>query len=377
MFVLPFLFDALFFVEMMFFGIVLVYIGLRNKGKHQYGCYSSLVSAVQVFVIAFAITFICPYPKYPSMFPYPYLGFLQLWAGAWAAITTAFYLKVKRQGANARAQKENALAVDTAGTGNPPCEPDDGLKYQHEKARKAFHLAGFLVVASYFLISPLLSVLVNQAITGAGTVYEIVWGPISEVHFFSTTNFEEAGVTLTLFALSATVILVMFVDTYRLLAGDEYSIIALVERRAGKILRDKEKGGPGAQDYIAISSTCAWLIGMAFRPVLAGTEALLITVAAILISTLADGAAAIVGKAYGRHKVHRPHNQVKSLEGFVAGFAVALLCGMLLVGWASWAIALILAIVFLLIDYWSPPVADNAINAVVLTVVGCFVAMLI
>jgi dolichol kinase len=166
----------------------------------------------------------------------------------------------------------------------------------------------------------------------------------------------------------------MFVDTFRLLAGDEYSLIALIERRAGKVLRAKEKGGPGPQDYIAISSTCAWLVGMAFGVVLPGTEAIRIALAAVLISTLADGAAAIIGKAYGRHKVQRPYNQVKSIEGFVAGFVVAFVCA---VFFTSWIVALVIAAVFFLIDYLSPPVADNAINPVALTVVGCLVAMLV
>ncbi len=374
MFVLPYLFNALFFVEMLFFGIVLVYIGLRNKGKHLYNFYSSLVSAVQVFAIAVAITFVNPFPKYPSMFPYPYPGFLQWWVWAWAAITTAFYLKVKLQGGKTRAPPGSDPAGGVAGTADPIGASEDGLKYNHEKARKAFHLAGILVVVSYFLISPLLSPILNDAITTADIGYEIIWGPVSEAYFFSTTSLEEAAITLTLFALTATVILVMFIDTFRLLAGDEYSIIALVERRAGKILRDKEKGGPGAQDYIAISSTCAWLVGMAFQPALAGTEAILIALASILISTMADGAAAIVGKAYGRHKVQRPYNQVKSVEGFIAGFVVAFFCAVFFTGWI---VALVIALVFLLIDYWSPPIADNAINAVTLTVVGCLVAMLV
>jgi dolichol kinase len=374
MFVPPYLFSTLFFIEMMFFGIVLVYIGMRNKGKHAYGCYSSLIAAAQVFVIAFAITFINPFPTYPSLFPYPYTGFMQWWAWAWAAITTAFYVKVKRGGVKPRAPQGSAPAGDAAGTADPEYAPEDGLKYKHEKARKAFHLAGFLAVASYFIIAPLLSILVDQAIVLAGPAYEIIWGPIPEAYRFSTTNFEEGAITLTLFALSATIILVMFIDSFRLLAGDEYSVISLIERRAGKILRDKEKGGPGAQDYIAISSTCAWLIGMAFQPVLGGTVAIRIALATILISTLADGAAAIVGKAYGRHKVHRPYNQIKSVEGFIAGFAVAFLCAIF---FTNWIVALVIALVFLLIDYWSPPVADNAINAVVLTLVGCLVAILL
>ncbi len=379
MFVLPYIFNALFFIEMMFFGIFLVYIGLRNKGKHPYGCNSSLVSAVQVFVIVFAITFVSPFPRYPGMFPYPYSGFLQLWTAAWLAITAAFYLKVRREGGKSLPRPAQPpmeeKPKEPREPEDPNCTTDDGLKYKHEKARKAFHLAGLLVVLSYFLVAPLLSILANDWIKLAGPVYEALWGPISEVDPFSSTNIEQAAITLTLLALTATTILVLFVDTFRLLAGEEYSIIKLVERRAGKILRDKERTCPGAQDYIAIGSTCAWLIGMAFQSVLGGLEAIYIALAAIMTSTMADGAAAIVGKSYGRHKVRRPGNQVKSIEGFIAGFVVAFICCIFLTNW-NWVVALVIAAVFLLIDYWSPPVSDNAINSVALTVVGCLVAML-
>jgi dolichol kinase len=372
MFVLPIIFTILFFIEMIVFGILLVHVALRNKReKHTYGFNSSLVSAVQVFFIAACFTFISPFPGYPGMFPYPYSGYMQWWVLAWVIITTAFYLKVRHQ------KQKDLAAKNDAGTGTNDgagCNGGDGLKYQHEKARKAFHLAGLLAVASYYLVAPLLAIMVNDVIVLAGPVYEILWGPLSEAYVFSTTNLEEPAIVLTLFALSATTVLVMLVDWFRLLAGDEYSIITLVEKRAGKILRDKEKRCPGAQDYIAISGTCAWLIGMLFQQVLPGSDAIHIALGAILMSTMADGAAAIIGKAFGRHKVARQHGQVKSIEGFIAGFVVAFLCGIFL---SSWIVALVMAAVFLLIDYWSPPIADNALNGVVLVIVGCVVALIV
>lgn len=379
MFVLPYIFNALFLVGMLFFGAFLVYVGMRNGKKHPYGCYSSLVSAAQVFVIAFAVTFVSPFPRFPGMFPHPYMGFLQLWTGVWLAITTAFYLKARHEVGKDPAPPARPAQPPVAGQqrrpeggADPDCAPDDGLKWNHEKARKAFHLAGLLVVLSYFLVAPLLSVLATEWIELAGPVYEALWGPISEVDPFP--NVDQAAITLTLLALTATTILVLFIDTFRLVAGEEYSIIKLVERRAGKILRDKERTCPGAQDYIAIGSTCAWLIGMAFQPVLGGLDAIYIALAAIMTSTMADGAAAIVGKSYGTHKVRRPWNQVKSVEGFIAGFVVAFVCCVFL---TSWVVALAIAAAFLLIDFWSPPVADNAINSVALTVIGCAVAMLL
>nr|MDO8113480.1 hypothetical protein [Candidatus Sigynarchaeota archaeon] len=301
-FVLSILFNILLFVELIAFATILFLVAMRHRKTHVYGFTSSLVSSFQVAFIAVAVLVL-------GLIPYPYIGFMSWWTWTWLAVTAGFFFKARKRLGKPKLVNGAPVNDDPGQTCN------DGLKYQHEKARKAFHLAGFLVILCYFVVAPFLLEAVMQAINYAGDAYAIVWGPISEVQPFP--SMEAASITLTLFALIGTVILVMLIDSYRLFAGDEYSIIKLIEKKAGKIMRDKEKGCPGAQDYIAISSACTWLVGMGFHPVL--PEAMMITLAAVLISTLADGAAAIIGKSFGRHKVTRPYNQVKSIEGFIAG----------------------------------------------------------
>ncbi|HME55198.1 MAG TPA: hypothetical protein VKM55_23525 [Candidatus Lokiarchaeia archaeon] len=350
-------FNVLFFVVMLVFGIILVRVAWWNKGTNIYGFYSAVVSAIEIIAIGITIPFF-------ELFPYPYIGFMSWWIYTWFAITTAFYIKRHRKLGKPRML--NGKPVDAV----PVQDGVDGLKYKHEKARKTFHLAGFLLAISYFLVAPMLSIIANQAIAMASASYVYIWGPMSEIQPFSSLN--EAAIILTLFALCGTIILTLTIDSFRMLAGDEYSILSLVERRAGKILRDKEKGCPGPQDFLAIAASCSWLIGIAFHPILPGS--IFIAVAANLISTLADGAAAIIGKSFGRHKIQRPHNQVKSIEGLIAGFIVAFACA---IPFMNWIVALVLATLFLLIDFWSPPVADNAINAVIITVAGCVLALIL
>lgn len=358
MYILAILFNVLFFIVMVVFGTILLRVALWNKGTNIYGFYSALVSAIEIISIGILI------PVF-NLFPYPYIGFISWWIYTWVAITTLFYFK--RHHELGKPKTMNGKPVDAV-VSVQNCVDD--LKYKHEKARKVFHLAGILVAVSYFLVAPILSIVANQAIASAGAAYTNLWGPMNEVQQFS--SLDDASIVLTLFALCGVIILTMTIDSFRMLAGDEYSILSLVERRTGKILRDKEKGCPGPQDFLAIAAACSWLIGITFHPIL--PDSIFIAIAANLVSTLADGAAAIVGKSFGRHKIHRPYNQIKSIEGLIAGFIVAFACGLIFI---DWIVALVIATLFLLIDYWSPPIADNAINAIILTFAGCVLALLI
>jgi dolichol kinase len=165
----------------------------------------------------------------------------------------------------------------------------------------------------------------------------------------------------------------MHLDTQRILFGEEYGM-----RRANIILREKEIGSPAAQTYLLASSVAAWIMGMEFRPA-NGEMAIVIPLVSIVMATFADGMAAIIGKAKGKHKVKRPFNQVKSVEGFIAGFVTALVVALVFF-WqfeGGWIIAIITAAVFLIIDYVSLPIADNALNPIIVTLVAEVLAIAI
>lgn len=102
--------------------------------------------------------------------------------------------------------------------------------------------------------------------------------------------------------------------------------------------------------------------------------------AIVMISALADAAASIVGKRWGRHKF--PKTGKKSVEGYVAGSIVAFLVGyivILIFGFlltppitiASFLIpiayASIAALVFLVLDILSLPMDDNILNPLCIT----------
>ncbi len=378
MYILSFVYTVAILVELAFFTCTLFFIAWRARNGHPYGWSSSLVTGALLLLIFIALLA-------GNLIPYPYNGYLVWWTGAWVCITILHARKVhvstcpRRDLPATDASVGDAASAKVPNAGAPgdnaaPCMPavadHDGLKPRHEWARKAFHLAGFLAVFSYFLVAPLLAPLVNEAIIRSGPAYTAIWGPVSEATFI--TDPVEAGRTLTLFALLATTILVSLVDVVRLVAGEPYSLIFLIEKRAGRILREKEKGSPGPQVYIAVSATASWIIGSWFQA--AVPWAMEATLAGILISTVADGAAAIIGKARGKHKIERPFGQVKSVEGLLAGFVTGVICAIFLVPF--WWLAFVAAGVFMALDYLSPPVADNAITSVAMTVVLLVLGML-
>jgi len=220
----------------------------------------------------------------------------------------------------------------------------DDLGSKSEGLRKMFHLSGFLIVLCYFVVTP--------AIAPA----------LSFVHAFPTVWDAAAG--LTAFVLSCGVIAVTAIDIQRILFGEAYGM-----RHLSGIIREKEIGAPAAQTYLLSGAAASWFIAMICSWFI-GPVAMIVSIVAIVMSTFADGMAAIIGKAKGKHKVKRPWNQTKSVEGFVAGFVTALLVSLpfLLSFDGGWLLAIAGSAVLLAIDYASLPIADNVLNPVAITI---------
>ncbi len=94
---------------------------------------------------------------------------------------------------------------------------------------------------------------------------------------------------------------------------------------------------------------------------MAGIIHIFVFFAGILIACLADATAAIIGKRYGKHKIILRNEEVKSVEGFVAGVVVAYIIGFMFVGPVY---ALIGALIFFLTDYLPAVTADNILNPI-------------
>ncbi|MBD3186063.1 hypothetical protein GF325_04465 [Candidatus Bathyarchaeota archaeon] len=356
MFLLPLIYNIVLVLQVLFFSLVFLYASWKHRSNHPYSWSSSLATGLLSFYIAIHVFA-------SRLIPYPYIGFMSWWSIACFTLAIIHALRVKRkeghevQPANSRRngkQVQNGKQEDTL----------DGLESHHEWIRKAFHLAGFLVILAFYVVGPLIAPLVDKAIEIAGDSYKTLWGPVEYIVEFE--NAREAGIYLTLFALIATVIFVSCVDIPRVLFGEQYSLISLIEARAGKILREKEIGVPGPETFIAIGATSAWIIGIAFQPL--ESTSVEMAIAGIMMSTVADGMAAIIGKTYGKHEIKRPHGQLKTVEGLIAGLVTAFVVS---VFFAGWFLALFGAAIFMVIDYLSPPIADNVINAPLLTFLLC------
>ncbi|MHA1791561.1 MAG: hypothetical protein ACTSVI_02885 [Promethearchaeota archaeon] len=355
MFILEAIFNLFFFGELIFISLILMFVAWKFKNKNPHVWTSALISGIYSLFIAFVV------PPF-RLIPYPYIGFLSWWSIAWIVISLVYYAKVRKRRITSQSgsidvnDEENVAGIN------------DGLEKHHEWIRKAFHLAGLLLILSYYVVGPLLAPIISDAIIASGDAYTVIWGSLDHVVIFASTK--QMGVSLTLFALSATLILVACVDVARVLAGEQYSLINIIEKKAGKILREKEKGSPGPQLYITLSALMAWVIGLLVDPFI--NDALNLAVGAVIIATLADGAAAVIGKNFGKHVIKRPYGQIKTVEGLIAGAITAFL-----VAWPFTGIlyALIGAGLFFMIDLLSPPISDNVINSVILMSVFSLIAM--
>lgn len=311
-----------------FFASVFALVVIRYRKKNPYAWTSSLFSIIILLLSTFATIYLDLLPN----FYWELLFNWTLWCLIFLFIRSA--IRFKRYGK----EGEKTSALKSSGD-------SDDLDERNEKFRKLFHMSGFLLVLAYFGIVPLV---------------------VPVLDFFQEfPSTKEAINSITLFSLIAATFFVAAIDTQRILFGEEYGF-----RRMNFLLREKEIRSPGAQTYLILGATGGWVIGMLFEPA-NGPIAIQIPLVAVLISTFADGMAAIVGKAKGKHKVKRPFNQVKTVEGFFSGFITALGISLISLAWFpnGWILSIISALIFLLVDYVSLPIADNVLNPVAITLI--------
>lgn len=147
------------------------------------------------------------------------------------------------------------------------------MKFRMELRRKSIHLIGLAVPALYWL---------------AGR--EVGW---------------EVGREVTLFFTGFFLCLFMAFELYRIKYGMPVKEVDVVAR---PLIRPQERRGLGGHVFFAAG---------AFVAVLAYTKE--IAIAALLMSTLADGGAAVVGSRWGKHRLVGK----KTLEGSMAFVLIA------------------------------------------------------
>jgi len=347
-------FTLFFFVLMCLF----YYIGVKGyRAKNSYGGISSILCGVCYLIFGY-------YNSVIGFFSYPFMGFMVWWIGIILVVnlifTTIIRVDVKRMSKktdNGEAEliKESIFRryIRKMTQENPY---KDDIPFKMELIRKSFHLSGFLLLIAFFgfLALPPLTSLVNDGIITMiqqlEPSYNFIWGDLSN-YPFGFGDFQ-AVVEVTMFALIGALAFAIVSDIIRIVWGPEYSIFNFLTK---SMLRNKEKNAAGPQIYIITGFIFSYMLYMA------GIIHIFVFFAGILIACLSDASAAIIGKKYGKHKVILRNEEVKSVEGFVAGVVVAYIIGFVFVGPVY---ALMGAFIFFLTDYLPAVTADNILNPI-------------
>ena len=362
---------TLFFFILMF---LMFFIGRKGlRANNRYGGVSSIICGVCFLIFGF-------YNSLFRFFLYPYNGFMIWWISFNLLINILFARTIKR---TKRKMEDKSLDKDASSENNKksstlqryilrmtkedPYQEDITIKM--EVIRKSFHLTGFLVLIAYyglFIIPPITQIVSDAVIVLINQVepsYNLLWGSVSDFPY--TFADPRAIIDLTMMALIGSLVFAIISDIIRILWGPEYSIFNYLTK---SMLRNKERNAAGPQIYIMTGFIFSYMLYMA------GIIHISAFFAGILIACLSDAAAALIGRNFGKHKIKLRNNEVKSIEGFVAGVMVAYVVGLFLVGPIY---AIIGAVIFFITDYLPAFTADNILNPIFIPIgIQLFIALL-
>lgn len=148
----------------------------------------------------------------------------------------------------------------------------------------------------------------------------------------------------------STLVLFAIVEIWRL-RDPNFPLKIMVTR----IIKPDEKNRVAAYFYFVLAATILIFLFPAY-----------VMIISILVAGVADAAAAIIGYEWGKHHYERGGN-VKSFEGLIAGGVVAFLFtlgGLLYFKGFFPVTSLIVAVVFVALDYFTPPINDNLLNPI-------------
>jgi len=249
-------------------------------------------------------------------------------------------------------------------------------KLDLELSRKIFHVGLLGILVCYITIGRLIGAGIYGHLSRIYSVGNFPGSFIPYSDFDLTIYFNYSGQQITLFALIIIFFLFLFTEFVRLYKPKYYIL-----RTVSTTWRESEQTTFGPHVYHILGIMIPVLF---FRPPIAA--------AAIAISALGDGLATIVGITKGKHKLRDTTS--KTWEGCFAGFLGSFIFGFLcyfamsslapvygpfyhgtLVG--GLIIALGGALTFLILDYSSPPISDNALNPIFCGLVMFFISFLI
>jgi dolichol kinase len=333
-------------------GILLIISYKGYKVKNFYGGNSTLLSAIILILFGCLNSF-------RGLFLWPYSGFFIWWATGLSIFYLIFALFVKQK--EIKLIKRRTIpdtTIDEQFSDTNFYQKEISIK--NELYRKSFHLAGLLIIASFYGIGfGAITNIVNNAVIEyissepGTTAYELIWGPISLYPY--VVNDPQAIADLTFFALWGTFAFISFPEYIRVLIGAKYS---LYNRVTKSVLRGKEYKSAGPQIFLVLGATTSFFFAqMGWIPYQA-------SIASSLTACFSDALAAVIGRKYGKHKVTVFRRNTKSLEGFLVGVGSAYLICLIFLGPIY---ALVAAFIFFLLDYFTISIADNLLNPILIS----------
>jgi dolichol kinase len=242
----------------------------------------------------------------------------------------------------------------------PPFEIKESgdLSLKYEAIRKATHVVIVLVIFCYVAIGPLFLQLVNWLM---GLVPWFGVGGFDSHTLWFAGQYTVAFLTVIAFLGLATseIVRVFFYRAYPL-------------KKVKAIFRRKETGAAlGSHISLTVGSLVVVLV---FGPIYPS-----IAMASIAISAIADGAAGIIGRRFGKHQYRTVFSRKrKTIEGMLTASVVSIVLSLSMLiyqfGPASFLMAFVATLALDGIDLLSIQISDNLLNPIATSTVLVLVA---
>ncbi|MEX2729574.1 MAG: diacylglycerol/polyprenol kinase family protein [Candidatus Sigynarchaeum springense] len=280
--------------------------------------------------------------EFQPILPFPLDVITLIWYGAFLAVFTWLCIKERRRY-----------------TGPPFEVKEEGdLSLKYEAIRKATHVVIVLVIVCYVAFGPVFFQVVNWLLG------ILPWFGVSgfDAHAMSFAGqYTVTFLTVIAFLGLATseVVRVFFYRAYPL-------------KKVKAIFRRKETGA-------ALGSHISLAVGSLFVVLVFGWKYPGIAMASIAISAIADGAAGIIGRRFGKHQYSTVFSRKrKTLEGLLTATVVSIVLSLSLLiyqfGPASFIMAFVATLVLDGIDLLSIQISDNLLNPIATSTVLVLVA---
>ncbi|MFW9951391.1 MAG: hypothetical protein ACFFKA_14835 [Candidatus Thorarchaeota archaeon] len=333
-------------------------IAIRGyRAKNRYGGVSSMLCAICFLIFGV-------YNSVYRFYPFPYNGFMIWFISANLLINFGFYRLIKRVMGKMKLEGEETKRSSILRryiirmTKEDPYMTD--IPFKMELIRKLFHFSGLLLLLGFFgiIVLPPVTQIINDSVIvlihQVEPSYNFLWGNV--LNYPYSVGDPQAVIDLTMMGIMGSLFFAIISDIIRVLRGPEYSLFNFITK---SMLRNKERNAAGPQVYIITGFMFSYMLFMA------GALNILAYFAGILIACFSDAAAALIGRKYGKHKVHHRLREPKSVEGFVAGVTVAYLIGCIFLGPIY---AIVGAIIFFVTDYFPAFTADNIANPILIPI---------